>query len=68
MLDWSKANVVEAAVEGEIGQDEGRVGEEGGKAGQIKECLRKLFVQIQDDKSIYKLLVCPIFIIFGIRI
>ena len=42
MLDWSKANVVEAAVEGEIGQDEGRVGEEEGKAGQIKECLKKL--------------------------
>ena len=41
MLDWSKANVVEAAVEREIGQDEGRVGEEGGKAGQIKKCLRR---------------------------
>ena len=41
MLDWSKANVVEAAVEREIGQDEGGVGEEGGKAGQTKKCLRR---------------------------
>ena len=34
MLDGSKANVVEAAVEGEIGEDEGGVGEEGGKGGR----------------------------------
>ena len=31
MLDGSKANVVEATVEGEIGEDEGGVGEDGGK-------------------------------------
>ena len=31
MLDGSKANVVEAAVEGEVGEDEGGMGEEGGK-------------------------------------
>ena len=31
MLDGSEANVVEAAVEGEVGEDEGGMGEEGGK-------------------------------------
>ena len=50
MLDWSKANIVEAAVEGEIGQDEGRVGEEGGKARQIKKSLKKYFLKIKDKR------------------
>ena len=31
MLDGSEANVVEAAVEGKVGEDEGGMGEEGGK-------------------------------------
>ena len=51
MLDGSKANVVEAAVEGEVGEDEGGVGEEGGKGvreegskerRQVDKCLGEL--------------------------
>ena len=41
MFDWSKANVVQAAVEGEGGKDESRVGEQEGEAGHIKERLGK---------------------------
>ena len=41
MFDWSKANVVQAAVEGEVSQDESRVGEQEGEAGHIKERLGK---------------------------
>ena len=43
MLDWSKANVVEAAVEREIGEYEGRVGEDGGKERQVDcKCLLEM--------------------------
>ena len=51
VLDGSEANVVEAAVEGEVGEDEGGVGEEGGKGvreeggkdrWQVDKCLGEL--------------------------
>ena len=41
VFDWSKANVVQATVEGEVSQDEGRVGEQEGETGHIKERLGK---------------------------
>ena len=39
MLDRAKADVVEAAIEGEGGEDEARVGEHGGKTCQVKKIL-----------------------------
>ena len=46
VFDWSKANVVQAAVEGEGGQDESRVGEQEGQTGHIKERLGKRFFDL----------------------
>ena len=39
MLDWAKADVVEAAIEGEGGEDEAGVAEHGGKTCQVKKIL-----------------------------
>ena len=39
MLDRAKADVVEAAIEGEGGEDEAGLGEHGGKTCQVKKIL-----------------------------
>ena len=51
VFDWSKANVVEAAVEGEVSQDESRVGEQEGEAGHIKERLGKRFFDLVKENE-----------------
>ena len=65
MLDGSKANVVEAAVEGEVGEGEGGVGEEGGKGGreeggkerrQVDKCLREMMRSVLHQLSFSNIL------------
>ena len=52
MFDWSKANVVQAAVEGEVSQDESRVGEQEGEAGHIKERLgKRIFDLVKENED-----------------
>ena len=50
--DWSKANVVQAAVEGEGGQYESRVGEQEGETGHIKERLgKRIFDLVKENED-----------------
>ena len=52
VFDWSKANVVQAAVEGEGGQDESRVGEQEGQTGHIKERLgKRIFDLVKENED-----------------